>query len=102
MRMWMVDPRILCQQHLSGEHVEIHMFIGSMNRGGCKPGQYVGLLETRNLKSRHDALVEEMLSRGWMGHKTDLDDHWWSDWLSKYNSAEWKPIIDGEHVSIEV
>ena len=26
MRMWMVNPRIMCRQHLLGEHVEIHMF----------------------------------------------------------------------------
>jgi Pyrimidine dimer DNA glycosylase len=32
MRMWLVDPRLMCSQHLLGEHVELHMLVGSLNR----------------------------------------------------------------------
>ena len=32
MRQWMVDPRLLCRKHLLGEHVENHMFIGTLKR----------------------------------------------------------------------
>ena len=38
MRMWMVDPRGMCNKHLVGEHLELHMFVESlrkkMNLGG--------------------------------------------------------------------
>jgi len=73
MRMWMVDPTILCQQHLLGEHVEIHMFIGSLEKGLIKPGHYPGMLLIHELWSRHEALVHEMRRRGWTGHQTPID-----------------------------
>ena len=61
MRMWMVNPRIMCRQHLLGEHVEIHMFIGTINRGKSVKGYLEkGLLEVHNLYNRHEELVKEM------------------------------------------
>ena len=33
MRMWMLPPKGLCRKHLLGEHVELHMLLGSMRRG---------------------------------------------------------------------
>lgn len=33
MRMWMVPPRHMCRKHLLGEHVELHMFVGSIKNG---------------------------------------------------------------------
>ena len=33
MRMWMIDPKLLCRKHLLGEHLEIHMFVGTINKG---------------------------------------------------------------------
>lgn len=33
MRMWMVPPELMCRQHLLGEHVELHMFVGAINKG---------------------------------------------------------------------
>lgn len=72
MRMWMTDPATMCRQHLLGEHVEIHMFIGTINRGVSMQG-YVdnGLLETSQFQARHDALVSEMTARGY-NHKSPL------------------------------
>ena len=32
MRQWFVNPKLMCRQHLLGEHCEIHMFIGSMKK----------------------------------------------------------------------
>ncbi len=29
----MVDPTIMCRNHLLGEHVEIHMFVGTIDQG---------------------------------------------------------------------
>jgi hypothetical protein len=33
MRMWMVPTKIMCDKHLLGEHVEHHMFLGSLKQG---------------------------------------------------------------------
>lgn len=62
----MVDPRRMCRQHLLGEHVECHMFAGSMRKGLRLDG-YVrnNLFEPSSLKARHDALVREMEQRGY-------------------------------------
>ena len=76
MRMWMVNPRIMCRQHLLGEHVEIHMFVGTLNRGKTVKGYLEkGLLEVHNMYSRHEELVEEMKRRGY-NHCSSMDEKW--------------------------
>lgn len=54
MRMWMVGPKMMYRQHLLGEHVEIHMFIGTMKRK-CSVWGYLrnNLLEMESIVSRH-------------------------------------------------
>lgn len=32
MRMWMIDPKLLCRKHLLGEHNEIHKHLPSFRR----------------------------------------------------------------------
>lgn len=66
MRMWKVPAQLLCRQHLLGEHLEMHMFNGTINRGNKIDG-YVknGLVEPHNIKRRHDQLVREMKKRGY-------------------------------------
>jgi len=72
MRQWNVDPRVLCTQHLLGEHYECHMFVGAINRGTSMRGFIDnGMLEPATLHLRHDQLVAEMRHRG-MKHKTPL------------------------------
>ena len=72
----MVDPRIMCRQHLLGEHVEIHMFIGTISRGKSVKGYLEkGLLEVHNMYARHEELVEEMKRRGYR-HCSDVDEKW--------------------------
>ncbi len=72
MRMWMVDPKMMCRKHLMGEHVEMHMFLGSMLKGISMKGYCDNnLMEPAQLKARHDALVEEMLARGY-NHKSPM------------------------------
>lgn len=63
--MWMVPPKILCHNHLFGEHLETHMFLGVMKKQ-TKLFGYLSknLLEPLSLKSRHDLLEEEMRRRG--------------------------------------
>jgi uncharacterized Fe-S radical SAM superfamily protein PflX len=76
MRMWMVDPRVMCRQHLLGEHVEIHMYVGALSRGQSVKGYLQkGLLEVHSLYDRHDEIVEEMKRRGYK-HCSDLDEKW--------------------------
>lgn len=67
----MVDPKLLCRQHLYGEHVELHMFVGTIEAGKSLKG-FQHLVEVHNLESRHADLVEEMFRRGYYGHQTPL------------------------------
>jgi hypothetical protein len=72
MRMWMVNPKILCRKHLLGEHVEEHMFVGTLIKGVSVKGYLENnLFEPSSLYSRHETLVKEMKSRG-MNHKSEL------------------------------
>jgi hypothetical protein len=72
MRMWLIDPKKMCRQHLLGEHVEMHMFVGAINKNISIDG-YIdgGLVEPRKIKARHSELVAEMKRRG-MNHKSPL------------------------------
>jgi hypothetical protein len=78
MRMWMVDPKYMCRQHLLGEHSEVHALAGSLRKGDIR--RYVrnleGLagancLEISSLVERHDILVREMTARGY-NHQSPL------------------------------
>ena len=72
MRMWKVHPSLLCNKHLLGEHVEMHMFAGSIRCGKSVKGYIENdLLEPQNIKKRHDMLAQEMINRG-MHHGTPL------------------------------
>jgi len=72
----MVNPRIMCRQHLLGEHAEIHMFIGTINRGKSVKGYLEkGLLEVRDLYNRHEDLVEEMKRRKY-NHYSEVNKKW--------------------------
>lgn len=75
MRMWMVDPKFLCTKHLLGEHVETHMFVGTIRAKKSLAG-YIknGLVNTDQIRERHDQLAEEMVRRG-MNHKSPLAEY---------------------------
>lgn len=68
----MIEPSLMCKKHLLGEHCEIHMFVGTLNKGTSIQG-YIdkGLLEIHNLKLRHELLINEMMKRG-MKHNSSL------------------------------
>jgi len=72
MRMWMVPPSLMCNQHLLGEHCEHHMFVGTLLRGTSIKG-YIknNLVEPISFWKRHDELVTEMLLRN-MKHQSIL------------------------------
>ncbi|MFC1846144.1 pyrimidine dimer DNA glycosylase/endonuclease V [Chloroflexota bacterium] len=92
MRMWMVDPGTMCRNHLLGEHVECHMFAGTIRRGKNIQGYLdKGLLEIHNIRSRHDELAQEMQRRGYK-HKSPLE------FVSEKKSGE----IDSKHSAAEL
>jgi len=78
MRVWNIDPKLLCNQHLLGEHFEIHCFRGSIIKNKSIKG-YIekGFVEVHNLRKRHNKLAEEIINRG-MNHKSEFEKckHW--------------------------
>jgi len=95
MRMWLCDPKILCQKHLCGCHLEMHMFIGSIKKGIRIDGYLKNnLIEPLKLKIYHDLLVEEMIIRGY-NHKSDISE---TDFNIIFNLPEnqinWKMNIE--------
>ena len=72
MRMWMVNPKNMCRKHLLGEHVELHMLVGSIKKKQSLQGFIKNkLIDTSKIQARHDALVKEMERRGY-NHKSPL------------------------------
>jgi len=72
MRMWMIDPKLMCKKHLLGEHVELHMLVGSINRNRSLNGFIRnGLIDTREINNRHTDLTNEMKRRGYK-HTSEL------------------------------
>ena len=73
MRMWMVNPTIMCRQHLLGEHRETHTFAGTLRKKSNIDGYLIeGELDPRLLEARHEELVAEMIRRGY-DHYSPLD-----------------------------
>ncbi|MHC4133241.1 MAG: pyrimidine dimer DNA glycosylase/endonuclease V [Planctomycetota bacterium] len=72
MRMWMVNPTVMCKKHLLGEHVECHMLVGHLQRKR-RITNYIklNLLQPKSLRERHDQLALEMENRK-MLHKSPL------------------------------
>jgi hypothetical protein len=70
--MWMVDPRMMCRQHLLGEHCELHMIVANITLGRSIEGFIrVNAIEPQSIKLRHDELVIEM-GRRKMNHKSPI------------------------------
>ncbi len=85
MRMWMVDPQMMCDKHLRGEHIECHMFHGSIRKRISMKGYLQNdLFEPMALANRHLQLASEMEKRG-DNHKSPL---FISDRMFSYLSQE--------------
>jgi hypothetical protein len=77
LRVWDLDPKVLCMTHLSGEHRELHgiwSIIKNNKKGYSKHPEtlrWYGKLDA--LKIRHDKIVTEIKNRNPNSkHKTDL------------------------------
>ena len=70
--MWKVKTRWLCDKHLLGEHLEMHMFAGAIIKRKSLDGYLKNnLVEIANIRDRHNELAKEMIARG-MNHKSEL------------------------------
>ena len=98
MRMWMVDPKFLCRQHLLGEHAELHKHLPSLRKGINVNGRFnpVVQIQFQGYEQRHQILVDEMAARGY-NHKSPLLDI--PDFESIYPDY-WDLKVD-ENISIE-
>jgi hypothetical protein len=74
MRMWMVNPKVLCNKHLLGEHGEIHKHRHNFvkQHSIAKRISPVVQIEPNNMQSRHDELADEMLRRS-MNHQSPFE-----------------------------
>ena len=70
----MVNPAVMCNKHLLGEHVECHMLVGHLQRKR-QITNYIrlNLLQPKSLRKRHNQLAKEMLNRA-MKHQSPLPD----------------------------
>jgi len=74
-RMWGVLALLPCRNHFLGEHVELHMMAGCVEKMISLDG-YIrkGQLDPHSIVHRHDELVIEMKRRGYK-HNSPLPKH---------------------------
>ena len=76
MRIWDVDPALLCRRHLLGEHRELHAVWTILTTGSRGYRRHPETLRWEGrlgaLARRHDRLVGEMERRGYR-HRSPLD-----------------------------
>lgn len=66
MRMWNVDPSIMCRKHLIGEWHEIFMIISNFKNKRKMDGFIKNnLLEPLSIPKRYEELKQEMLNRNY-------------------------------------
>jgi len=74
MKMYLVNPEVMCSQHLEEEHRSIHV-IGDMIKNNFDVEEFVDnkLFDLGQLKKRHDELEKEMEIRGcWNNNPLDI------------------------------
>jgi hypothetical protein len=76
MRIWDLPPKILCRNHLLGEHNELHavwtVITGQRKGYSHHPEVMRWRGRLRALYFMHDRIVAEMTRRGW-NHRSPLD-----------------------------
>lgn len=72
MRIWDISARVLCRQHLLGEHRELHGLWNILTLGkrgySMHPETLRWVGKTAALYARHRELSEEMARRGYQHH----------------------------------
>lgn len=76
-RMWCVPPKILCDDHLRGEHAEHHQLVGTIQNhphGKAIAAGHAekGNIDTSRVEERHEELAVEMERRGF-NHDSPLE-----------------------------
>lgn len=75
-RIWDLEPGVLCDRHLLGEHRELHAVWSILTTGKRGYANHPETLRWRGrlkaLYARHGGLVEEMERRGF-DHRSPLD-----------------------------
>lgn len=79
-RMWLVPPKIMCREHLLGEHSELHQAVGTIKRHpygeavmrGHVKGGVPDDIDTSLIEARHEALADALEARGY-GHDSPLE-----------------------------
>jgi hypothetical protein len=99
MRIWDIEPKRLCRNHLLGEHRELHAIwvILTKDRKGYSrhPETIRWKGKLKALCLRHDVLVKEMKKRGYR-HKSNLNSR-----LSKGGRRQNK-YIDSPEVQLNI
>lgn len=76
MRVWDISPKLLCANHLLGEHVEIHAIWNIITKGKKGYSRHPETMRWRGklnaLYARHEKVAKEMQRRGF-NHASDLD-----------------------------
>lgn len=69
-RQWLSDPRLMCKQHILGEHLEAHIFVSKMQKETSLKGFRKGSMffGAEFVKSRHDKIAKLLKQP----HKTPL------------------------------
>ena len=98
MRMWMLNPKIMCRQHILGEHNEIHKHLPSLLKGINIDGRYKDKpqIQLRSIFDRHFELSQYMNHKSLLPYndyllirnyskyfnvKVDLRYNFWDLWL---------------------
>jgi hypothetical protein len=76
-RLWNLPPKYLCDDHLLGEHSEMHQEGGTLvnhphGEAVCRGHAKRGQVRTGLLAARHDELAREMKCRGF-DHDSPFD-----------------------------
>lgn len=76
MRVWDIEPELLCRKHLLGEHREIHAIWSVLVNGRTGYSRHPETLRwqgsLRALYNRHEEVVKEMERRGY-NHASPMD-----------------------------
>jgi len=74
MRMWGINPELLCKKHLLGEHGEIHKHRHNFvkQHSIAKRISPVVQIAPEQMQKRHNELAHEMLKRGY-NHKSPYE-----------------------------